>query len=133
MIDVKAFLKENPCGILATQDGEKIRTRMIQFLFFEGRKAYFATGKGKSVSNQLKINPRVSFFTMAPDFDTTVSIDGNAFFSDDLQIKSKALALNSVFEQVFVHPDNPDLEVFYIDPQEVRYYTRTDNMKTIKF
>lgn len=43
MIDYTAILKENACGILATQDGQGVRTRVFQYLFADGNKVYFCT------------------------------------------------------------------------------------------
>lgn len=62
MFDYAAVLKENPNGVLATQDGDKVKTRVFQYLFSEGDKVYFCTSNEKPVYNQLKDNAHVSCY-----------------------------------------------------------------------
>jgi len=40
MINYSEILKANPCGVLATQDGNKVKTRVFQYLFAEGTNIY---------------------------------------------------------------------------------------------
>lgn len=64
MIDYAAVLKENPNGVLATQDGSKGKTRVFQYLFTDGNKVYFCTSNKKNRStNRLRPTP---MFLSAP-------------------------------------------------------------------
>jgi uncharacterized pyridoxamine 5'-phosphate oxidase family protein len=47
MIDFAAILKANPNGVLATADGNKVKTRVFQYLFSDGNKVYLGTGNEK--------------------------------------------------------------------------------------
>ena len=38
MIDFLAILKANPNGVLATQEGNKVKTRAFQYLFADEKK-----------------------------------------------------------------------------------------------
>lgn len=38
MIDYAEILRKFPNGVLATQDGDKVKTRYFQYLFCDGKK-----------------------------------------------------------------------------------------------
>ena len=94
MFNFEAILKENPNGVLATQDGVKIKTRVFQYLFADGKKVYFCTNTEKPVYAQLKTNPQVSFCTYSKDFSPVVSVNGEAVFVEDIGLKTRALDEN---------------------------------------
>jgi len=52
MINYAEILKANPNGVLATQDGNKVKTRVFQYLFADGKKVYFCTNSEKPVYKQ---------------------------------------------------------------------------------
>ncbi len=61
MYDFAAALKENPNGVLATQeDGQK--TRVFQYLFSDGGQGVFLHEQRKPVYKQIKANPLRCFF-----------------------------------------------------------------------
>jgi uncharacterized pyridoxamine 5'-phosphate oxidase family protein len=122
MIDFVSILKENPVGVLATQDGEKVRTRIFLFLFAEGKRAYFCTEPEKPVYQQLQINPEVSFCTHAEDFSPVLSINGKAVFTNDMSLKKRALRTQPLHD-FFQTPDNPHLILFYIDIESIDTFT----------
>ncbi|MDR1671343.1 MAG: pyridoxamine 5'-phosphate oxidase family protein, partial [Alistipes sp.] len=62
------ILKANPNGVLATQDGARVKTRVFQYLFAEGNRVYFCTSNEKAVFKQLQANPNVSFCTHPANF-----------------------------------------------------------------
>ncbi|WP_024344925.1 pyridoxamine 5'-phosphate oxidase family protein [Lacrimispora indolis] len=130
MIDYAAVLKENPNGVLATQDGNKVKTRVFQYLFTDGNKVYFCTSNQKPVYNQIKANPYVSFCTYPADFAPVVSVNGNAVFVDDISLKTRALDENPGIKGLYKTPDNPVFEIFYIDVEEVETFSYSDGPKT---
>lgn len=130
MIDYAAVLKENPNGVLATQDGNKVKTRVFQYLFTDGNKVYFCTSNQKPVYNQMKANPYVSFCTYPADFAPVVSVNGNAVFVDDISLKTRALDENPGIKGLYKTPDNPVFEIFYIDVEEVETFSYSDGPKT---
>lgn len=130
MIDYAAVLKENPNGVLATQDGTKVKTRVFQYLFTDVNKVYFCTSNQKPVYNQIKANPYVSFCTYPADFAPVVSVNGNAVFVDDISLKARALDENPGIKGLYKTPDNPVFEIFYIDVEEVETFSYSDGPKT---
>ena len=85
MIDYVGIFKANPSGVLATIDGNSVKTRVFQFLFADGKKLYFCTNSEKPVYAQLRANPNVSF-CVAGDFSPVVSVGGKVSFTDDMTL-----------------------------------------------
>ncbi|AEF85778.1 pyridoxamine 5'-phosphate oxidase family protein [Treponema primitia ZAS-2] len=130
MFDFESVLKKNPNGVLATQDGAKIRTRVFQYLFADGKKVYFSTNSEKPVYAQLKAHPQVSFCTYPADFNPVVSVNGRAVFIEDLGLKTRALDENPMIKGRFKTPDNPTFKIFYIEAEEVETFSFTDGSKS---
>jgi uncharacterized pyridoxamine 5'-phosphate oxidase family protein len=130
MIDYAAILKANPNGVMATQDGGKIKTRVFQFLFANGNKVYFCTSNQKPVCQQMKANPYVSFCTYPSNFSPVLSVNGKAVFVDDINLKTRALDENPGIKGIYNTPDNPIFEVFYIDVEEVETFSFAEGPKT---
>lgn len=130
MIDFAAILKENPNGVLATQDNGKSKTRVFQYLFTEGNQVYFCTSNQKPVFAQIKANPYVSFCTYPANFTPVLSINGEAVFVDDMALKGRALDENPGIKGIYNSPDNPIFELFYIDVEEVETFSFQDGPKT---
>jgi len=83
MINFAEILKANPNGVMATQDGNKVKTRVFQYLFADGKKVYFCTNSEKPVYAQLQKNPNVSFCTYPQNFTPVLSINGKVVFVED--------------------------------------------------
>ena len=130
MIDYEAILKENPNGVLATQDGSKVKTRVFQYLFTDGSKVYFCTSNEKPVYDQIKTSPYVSFCTYPTDFAPVVSVNGKALFVNDISLKTRALDENPGIKGLYKTPGNPIFELFYIDVEEVETFSFTEGPKT---
>jgi uncharacterized pyridoxamine 5'-phosphate oxidase family protein len=130
MFDFESVLKKNPNGVLATQDGAKIRTRVFQYLFADGKKVYFSTDSEKPVYAQLKAHPQVSFCTYPADFNPVVSVNGKTVFVEDLALKTRALDENPIIKGIFKTPDNPVFKIFYIEAEEVETFSFTDGPKS---
>jgi uncharacterized pyridoxamine 5'-phosphate oxidase family protein len=132
MINFAEVLRANPNGVLASQDGQGVRTRVFQYLFADGNKVFFCTSSEKPVYKQLKANPNVSFCTYPADFNPVLSINGQAVFVDDLTLKIRALDENPPIKGIYNTPDNPVFQLFYIDVAEVDAFSFTEGPKNYK-
>lgn len=132
MIDYAAVLKENPNGVLATQDGGKVKTRVFQYLFSDGNKVYFCTSNEKLVYKQIKEAPYISFCTHPANFAPVLSVNGRAVFVEDAVLKARALDENPGIKGIYNTPDNPVFELFYIDVEEVETFSFADGPKTYR-
>ena len=132
MIKYSEILAANPVGVLATQDGGKVKTRVFQFLFADGKKVYFCTSSEKSVYVQLKENPNVSFCTFSKDFAPVLSVNGRVVFVEDLALKGRALDENPLIKGIYNTADNPIFKLFYIDTEEVETFSFEEGSKMYK-
>jgi uncharacterized pyridoxamine 5'-phosphate oxidase family protein len=130
MINYVEILEKNLNGVLATQDGDKVKTRVFQFLFAYGKKAYFCTSSDKPVFKRLQANPNVSFCVFSPDFSLVLSISGKVVFDDDLVLKAKAIFENPLIGRIHLQPNNPIFKLFYIDVEEVKTFSFAEGPKT---
>ena len=132
MIDYAAILEKNSKGVLATQDGQGVRTRIFECQFTEGNKAYFCTSGEKPVYAQLQTNPNASFCTYPANYSPVMSIIGKAIFVDDIAVKTRVLDGKPMLKSRFGTPDNPIFKVFYIDIAEVTTYSVAEGSKIYK-
>ena len=132
MINYSEVLKTNPIGVLATQEGDKVKTRVFQFLFADGKKVYFCTSSEKPVYAQLKVNPNVSFCTFSKDFAPVLSVNGKVVFTEDLSLKGRALDENPLIKGIYNTPDNPVFKLFYIETEEIDTFSFADGPKMYK-
>jgi uncharacterized pyridoxamine 5'-phosphate oxidase family protein len=132
MIDYAAILKASPNGVLATQNGQGVGTRVFQYLFSDGNKAYFCTSSQKPVYGQLQACPNVSFCTYPANFSPVLSVNGKAVFVDDMALKARALDENPGIKGIYSTPDNPVFKLFYIDVAEVETFSFTEGPKSYK-
>jgi len=130
MFNFEPVLKENPNGVLATQEGAKIKTRVFQYLFADGKKVYFCTSSEKPVYAQLKANPQASFCTYQKDFSPVLSVNGKAVFVEDIELKKRALDENPGIKGLYKSPENPVFKIFYIDADEIETFSFTEGPKT---
>jgi uncharacterized pyridoxamine 5'-phosphate oxidase family protein len=133
MIDFASILEKNPDGVFATQDGGKVKTRVFQYLFAEGKKVYFCTSSRKHVFAQMKANPNVSFCAYPQDFSPVLSINGRAVIVEDGALKNRILDGNPSIKSIYKSPENPLFKVFYIDVEEVKAFTYKEGSKTYSF
>lgn len=130
MINFEEILEKNPNGVLATQDEDKVKTRVFQYLFAYGKKTYFCTSSDKHIFKRLQANPNVSFCTFSPDFSLVLSISGKVVFDDDLKLKTKAIFENPLIGRIHLIPTNPIFKLFYIDVEEVKTFSFAEGPKT---
>jgi uncharacterized pyridoxamine 5'-phosphate oxidase family protein len=132
MVNFAEILKANPVGVLATQDGNKVKTRIFQYLFADGNKVYFCTSAEKPVYAQMKSNPNVSFCTHSQNFAPVLSANGKAVFIEDMALKTRALDENPPIKGIYKTPDNPIFKLFYIDVEEFETFSFEEGPKTYK-
>ncbi len=130
--DFSAILKANPNGVLASKDGQGLKTRVFQYLFSDGNKVYFCTNSEKAVYAQLKADPNVSFCTYPQNFAPVLSLNGKAVFVEDGSLKKRALDENPMIKNIYKSHENPIFKLFYIDVKEVETFSFADGPKTIK-
>jgi uncharacterized pyridoxamine 5'-phosphate oxidase family protein len=130
MFDYESILKENPNGVMATQDGSSVKTRVFQFLFSDKNKVYFCTANDKPVFEQLQSNPHVSFCTYPENYSPVVSINGTVTFVDDISLKTRALDENPGIKAIYETATNPIFELFYITVEEVQTFSFDDGAQT---
>lgn len=133
MFDYVSVLEKNPNGVLATHDGEKLRTRVFQYLFADGKKIYFCTNSDKAVFAQMKKNPNVSFCTYAQNYSPVLSLSGKVTFVEDKELKERALEENPGIKSIYGSSENPIFKIFYIDLEEMEIFSMSDEMKQYKF
>ena len=132
MINFAEILNANPIGVFATQDGNKVRTRVFQYLFADGKKAFFSTSSEKPVYAQIQANPNVSFCTYPQNFDPVLSINGKAVFVEDNALKVRALEVNPKLKGMYRSADNPVFRIFYIEVEEVTTFSFAEGPKSYK-
>jgi len=132
MINYAEILKANPNGVLATQDGNKVKTRVFQYLFTDGKKVYFCTNSEKPVYKQLQANPNVSFCTYPQNFTPVLSINGKAVFVEDKALKARALDENPPIKGIYQTAENPIFKIFYIEVEEVETFSFSEGPKSYK-
>lgn len=132
MVNYEEMLTKYPNGVLATIDGAKVKTRVFQFLFCNGKKVYFCTANTKPVYAQLKANPYTSFCTCTPDFNPVMSVNGPVVFVNDLALKNRALDENPDIKGMYKSGDNPEFELFYIDAEEIETFDFAEGPQTQK-
>ncbi|MFV0344501.1 MAG: pyridoxamine 5'-phosphate oxidase family protein [Anaerocolumna sp.] len=132
MINYVEKLQENPCGVFATQENGRVKTRVFQYLFAEGNKVYFCTSNEKDVFKQIKENNYVSFCVNTKDYSEVLSINGKAIFVDDVELKDKILEMYPNIKGIYKSGGNPVFEAFYVDVEEVETFTFTEGAKKVK-
>ncbi|MDR0879120.1 MAG: pyridoxamine 5'-phosphate oxidase family protein [Clostridioides sp.] len=133
MIDYESILKENPNGVLATQNGKGVQTRVVQYLFSEDNKVYFCTSSEKPLYEQLQVNPGVSFCTYPQNFSQVLSVNGSVVFVDETSLKTRVLDENPQIKGIYKLPENPVFKMFYIDVEEVVTFNHSEGQKIYKF
>jgi uncharacterized pyridoxamine 5'-phosphate oxidase family protein len=114
MKEVSKLLTENPMGFLATVENGEPRLRPWGFMFEENGKFYFCTNNTKNVYRQLQASPYAEFASRNDQF-VWVRLRGKVTFTEDMGIKEKILAGNSIVKSMYKSADNPIFKAFYIE------------------
>ncbi|HKM41256.1 MAG TPA: pyridoxamine 5'-phosphate oxidase family protein [Methanocorpusculum sp.] len=119
MKEVINFYAKNQTGALATIDNGKPRVRPFQYQCESGGKLYFCTANDKDVYKQLAANPDIEFTSTSPDY-LTMRVSGPVKFSKDMKIKKQILDANELVRSIYLTPENPKFEVFYLEHGSVK-------------
>lgn len=130
MFDFVSVLAKNPNGVLATKKGDKLATRVFQYLFADGNKVYFCTSSEKPVYRQLIEDANVSFCTFPSDYSPVISVNGRVTFIDDAALKARALDENPSIKAIYKSADNPVFKLFYINAHEIETFSFSEGPKT---
>lgn len=111
MQKVYDFLKKAGTYYLATMDGEQPRIRPFGTVdLFEGR-IYIQTGKSKSVSKQMQINPKIEICAM--DGDKWIRVEATVVRDERVEAKRHMLD-NYPSLQAMYSPEDDNTEVLYL-------------------
>lgn len=114
MDQVINLLKEAQYGFLATVDHGKPRVRPFGFMFAEDGKLYFCTNDQKDVYRQLCGCPHVEYSATSGEM-VTARVTGEVTFTEDMDMKQKAIDASPLVKQIYRTADNPIFKVFYIE------------------
>lgn len=130
MEEVYNFLKK--CGVffIATEDGEKPRVRPFGAInIFEGR-LYIQTGKSKSVSKQIQINPNIEISGFAEG--KWIRLEAKAVRDDRREAKVSMLEANPELKSMY-SADDDNTEVLYLNEAKAAICSFTEAPKFYEF
>ena len=130
MEEVQKFLKE--CGVyyLATVEGDQPRVRPFGTAeIFEGH-LYIQTGKSKSVSKQIEVNPEVELCGFKDG--KWIRVTGKLVRDDRIEAKKDMLDKNPNLRGMYNENDE-NTEVLYFENGTAVISSFTEAPKTIEF
>ena len=107
-----------PC--LATVDGDRPRVRPVSPVRTEGFTVYIANLRSYHKTLELDVNPRVELAYLSPEHDQ-VRISGQAEVLADRALLQEIWNANPLLRHYLGSPDNPELIVYRIVPERVRF------------
>ncbi len=105
---------------LATIDGDRPRVRPVSPVRTDGFTIYVANLRFYAKTAQIAANPHVELCYL-DDQHNQVRIAGTAHVVDDRQLLQEIWDANPLMRQYLGSIDNPELIVYRIDPEVVRY------------
>lgn len=105
---------------LATIDGDRPRVRPVSPVRTDGFTVYVANLRFYAKTAQIAANPHVELCYL-DEGHNQVRITGTAVVVDDRQTLQEIWDANPLMRQYLGSVDNPDLIVYRIDPEVVRY------------
>jgi general stress protein 26 len=107
-----------PC--LATMDGEQPRVRPVSPVRTEGFTVYVANLKSYHKTGEIALNPRVELAYVDEEHNQ-VRITGRAETVTDRALVEEIFAHTPLLKHYLGSPDNPDLVIYRVVPERVRY------------
>ena len=105
---------------LASMDGDQPRVRPVSPVRTTGFTVYVANLRNYHKTHEIAENPKVELCYLTNDHDQ-VRITGIAHVVTDRDVLQSIWDENALMRQYLGSIDNPDLIVYRIDPQRVRY------------
>lgn len=116
----EAVMRSGRFPILATMDGDQPRARPVSPVRTDGFTVYVANLRGYHKTEEIAVNPRVEL-CYVDDEHNQVRITGRADVLTDRGVLQEIWDRNPLLRQYLGSVDNPDLIVYRIDPERVRY------------
>lgn len=109
------FLEKSQVQYFATVglDGRP-KVRPFQLMMEHGGKLYFCTSNQKEVYKEIQQQPYIELCASGEAY-AWLRLSGKAIFTQDFEIKEKVLDASPLVKSIYKTPDNPALEVFYLD------------------
>ena len=116
----EAVLATDRFPYLASIDGDQPRVRPVSPVRTDGFTVYVANLRGYHKTQEIAFNPNVELCYLDPDHNQ-VRITGVAEVVDDRVLLQEIWESNPLLRNYLGTIDNPDLIVYRIDPNHVRY------------
>ena len=130
MEEVFEFLKKCGTFYLATVDGDKPKVRPFGVVnIFEG-KLYIQTGKVKSVSKQMQINPNIEICGFMDG--KWVRVAGKVVRDDRREAKKSMLDANPILRGMYSEDDD-NTEVLYFENAKATFSSFTEAPRVVEF
>jgi uncharacterized pyridoxamine 5'-phosphate oxidase family protein len=130
MNEILKFITDAKVFYLATVEGDKPRVRPFGFAMEHEGKIYFCTSNEKNVYKQLAINPYFEICTMS-DKGEWIRLQGKAVFDSSIEAKTKVFEVMPSLAKMYKTPENPTLEVFYVEEGTATLYSFSDAPRII--
>lgn len=116
----EALVRKARFPVLATMDGDQPRARPVSPVRTDGFTVYVANLKGYHKTGEIAINPRVELVYVDEEHDQ-VRITGVAETVTDRALIEDIFAHTPLLKHYLGSPDNPDLIIYRVVPDRVRY------------
>lgn len=130
MQEVYEFLKKCGTYYLATIDGDQPRVRPFGTVNIFENKLYIQTGKKKSVSKQMKKNPKIEIYSM--NGSQWIRVQALAVKDDRVEAKQSMLDAYPNLKTMYSATDG-NTQVLYLKNAIATISSFTSAPKTIKF
>lgn len=116
----RQVIAEAKFPMLATIDGNQPRVRPVSPLRVDGFTVYIANLRQYHKTGEIAANANVELAYLAPNHDQ-VRISGQAHVLSDRAVLDDLWQSNPLLQRYLQRPDNPDLIVYRVDPDRVRF------------
>jgi uncharacterized pyridoxamine 5'-phosphate oxidase family protein len=123
------FANDNPVGYVATAEEDQPRVRAFLMWFADVSGFYFHSGAPKSVSKQLRRNPKTEVCFSSLSRNRTMRVAGTVEFLDDADLRARLLEERPFLKAIVKGPEDPALVIFRIPHGEIRFWTMEFNMR----
>jgi uncharacterized pyridoxamine 5'-phosphate oxidase family protein len=124
------FLKKCSTYYLATMDGDQPRVRPFGTVDIYDNRLYIQTGKVKSVSKQIRKNPKIEICGMVGD--KWIRVQAIAVEDDRVEAKQHMLDAYPVLKQMYSATDD-NTQVLYLKSATATISSFMDRPQIIKF
>ena len=116
----QAVIEADRFPFLATVDGDRPRLRPVSPVRTDGFTVYIANLKGYHKTLEIAANPKVELAYLSADHDQ-LRISGEAQVVTDGTLLGEIWEANPLLRHYLGSPDNPELIVYRILPERVRF------------